>query len=442
VEAVKGEGVKSRGRKRPLEAEGGAADDDTSKKARIVVERRHLTEAGSVLSLGQGDTGQLGLGENIMERSKPALVKAIDKPVVSVVAGGMHTLALTADGTVYSFGCNDEGALGRAIDEDEEGFTPGPVKITGSDGKDSKIVQISAGDSHSAALDETGKVHYWGTFRDSSGSFGLTAKGDVEKLPIPLAHHLDIAKIASGSDHIALLTTSGELYTLGCGEQGQLGRIGERFTARGGRRGLGILLEPDRVRSKSRRTVFTAVWAGSYDTVALTEKDEVLVCGLNNYHQLGSNKGMLFHTLVKSKGFTDAHREAKLKQIAFGQHHALALDVNGKVYSIGRAEYGRLGLGQSDQSGEHTDAKIPTPVPGLQDKKCVDVSCGTCVSFAVTEEGQCFSWGMGTNGQLGHSDEDDSWVPLAMEGKQLETRSVVGVSGGGQHTVLVAKDKQ
>ena len=60
------------------------------------------------------------------------------------------------------------------------------------------------------------------------------------------------------------------------------------------------------------------------------------------------------------------------------------------MYSIGRAEYGRLGLGQSDQSGEHTDAKVPTPVPGLQDKKCVDVSCGTCVSFAVTAEGQCF----------------------------------------------------
>ena len=48
------------------------------------------------------------------------------------------------------------------------------------------------------------------------------------------------------------VTPTGELYTLGCGEQGQLGRIGERFTARGGRRGLSILLEPDRVHSKSR----------------------------------------------------------------------------------------------------------------------------------------------------------------------------------------------
>ena len=53
----------------------------------------------------------------------------------------------------------------RAIDDDEEGFTPGEVKIT--DGNDSplKIVQISAGDSHSVALGENGKAYYWGTFR-------------------------------------------------------------------------------------------------------------------------------------------------------------------------------------------------------------------------------------------------------------------------------------
>ena len=48
----------------------------------------------------------------------------------------MHTLALSVDGVVYSFGCNDEGALGRAIEDDEEGFTPGEVKI------EEKIVQV------------------------------------------------------------------------------------------------------------------------------------------------------------------------------------------------------------------------------------------------------------------------------------------------------------
>ena len=66
----------------------------------------HSHVTGVVLSLGQGDTGQLGLGEDIMERSKPALVK-IPEPVVQVVAGGMHTACLTEVGQVRFYFCMD-----------------------------------------------------------------------------------------------------------------------------------------------------------------------------------------------------------------------------------------------------------------------------------------------------------------------------------------------
>lgn len=55
---------------------------------------------------------------------------------------------------VYTFGCNDEFALGRDDDGDIE-------KVVLPE----KIVQISAGDSHTAALSETGIVYAWGTFR-------------------------------------------------------------------------------------------------------------------------------------------------------------------------------------------------------------------------------------------------------------------------------------
>ena len=47
---------------------------------------------------------------------------------------------------------------------------------------------------------------------------------------------------------------------------------------------------------------------------------------------------------------------------------------------------------------------------------------------------------MGSNGQLGQStDEEDAWEPGTMLGKQLEQRKVMAVSGGGQHTVLIAQ---
>lgn len=65
----------------------------------IVSHRSHGKEAGQVLVMGQGDVGQLGLGEGIFERKKPALVTLPEK-IVQVIAGGMHTVCLSETGSV------------------------------------------------------------------------------------------------------------------------------------------------------------------------------------------------------------------------------------------------------------------------------------------------------------------------------------------------------
>lgn len=44
--------------------------------------------------------------------------------------------------------------------------------------------------------------------------------------------------------------------------------------------------------------------------------------------------------------------------------------------------------------------------------------------------------------QLGTGLEDDEWTPVKITGKQLENRSVLMASSGGQHTVLLVKDNQ
>ena len=52
------------------------------------------------MALGEGDTGQLGLGEDIMERKRPALIPPLPKEMIQVVAGGMHSVCLTSEGQV------------------------------------------------------------------------------------------------------------------------------------------------------------------------------------------------------------------------------------------------------------------------------------------------------------------------------------------------------
>ena len=58
-----------------------------------------------VLTMGQGDVGQLGLGDSTLERKKPAAVQGLEgEQLKEVVCGGMHTAVLTIDGKV-SFVC-------------------------------------------------------------------------------------------------------------------------------------------------------------------------------------------------------------------------------------------------------------------------------------------------------------------------------------------------
>ncbi|XP_062365032.1 regulator of chromosome condensation isoform X4 [Cinclus cinclus] len=191
----------------------------------------HRSQPGLVLTLGQGNVGQLGLGEDIMERKKPALV-TLPEMVVQVEAGGMHTVCLSQTGKIYTFGCNDEGALGRDTSAEGSETSPGPVELQ------EKVVQVSAGDSHTAALTEDGRVFVWGSFRDNNGVIGLLEPMKTSSVPVLLQLDEPVVKIVSGNDHLVMLTVDGDLFTCGCGEQGQLGRVPALFANRGGRKGL------------------------------------------------------------------------------------------------------------------------------------------------------------------------------------------------------------
>lgn len=381
------------------------------------------TTGGEILTVGQGDVGQLGLGVDVMEKARPAVVPGF-QDIVAIAAGGMHNVCLRKTGEVITFGCNDEGALGRDTSKEGSETIPGAVELPG------KVIQVTAGDSHSAALLEDGRVFAWGSFRDSHGTMGLTERGN-ERFPVELLPNIKIVKVASGADHLVLLSTSGHVYTCGCAEQGQLGRISPRSGNRYTRRGMLPLLTPGLVQFPiTKKVEIGDIWAGTYCTFLKEfNKGDIYVFGLNNYFQIGlSDPTTYFHPEI-SKTF---HGKV-WRHISSGQHHTIALDESGQVYVLGRKEYGRLGLGPNG-----SDATKLTPVPLLNSIKCIHVAAGAAQSFAATELGELYAWGMGTCGQLGTGNEKDVEEPTLIKSKQLKDRKVVQVAGGGQHSLILA----
>nr|CAB3265493.1 regulator of chromosome condensation [Phallusia mammillata] len=423
-------GSEKKALKRPLSST--STDQDSKKRRLSVIYDLEAQPSGVLLTLGQGDVGQLGLGDEILSRKKPAIVSELsDNPMTKIAAGGMHTICLTKENEVYSFGCNDEFALGRITNDENSEYEPGIV-----DGPLTKIkvVHITAGDSHTAALSNDGSVFVWGSFRDSHGKLGLIKQGEDCKCPTRLDSMKDaVVSIASGNDHIVMVSAVGTVFTFGCAEQGQLGRIARYFTDRGGRRSSNSFLRPCKVsipRVNKSRSLIVQAFCGAYSTWVIAKDGSVFGFGLNNYNQLGfpDSENRYLPELVP------ALSGKSWKQLAAGQHHTLCLNQEGKVYALGRGDYGRLGLGEDIEQ-----ADTPTHIPSLTD--IVSVAANGCVSFAIDKAGAGYGWGIGTNLQLTTGDEDDVWEPVKLTGRNLETRQVAQVGCGGQHTVIIATDR-
>ena len=153
------------------------------------------TRVLEVFAFGNGENGELGLGPSKTETLIPRRNLFLDPRdpakyhVVQIDCGGMHTIALTNDNKIVTWGVNDKGALGRETawegglrdadasdSEDEEGelnpkeSTPADIPASAFP-KDTKFVQVAAGDSCSFALTDTGLVYGWGTFLVCSTCF-------------------------------------------------------------------------------------------------------------------------------------------------------------------------------------------------------------------------------------------------------------------------------
>ncbi len=128
-----------------------------------------------------------------------------------IVAGFGHVLALQADGTVKSKGCNAYGQLGYPTAD----IVPAEI-IPGLTG----IVELATSTRHSMALDRNGKVWAWGA--DNSGQLGKNL-GNLEGVfePEAVAGLPTIKSIAAGHDFSLALDEEGRIWAWGVNKNSQ-----------------------------------------------------------------------------------------------------------------------------------------------------------------------------------------------------------------------------
>ena len=127
----------------------------------------------------------------------PRLVSALQgTKIIQVECGAYHTLALTADKEVYSWGMGSAGRLGHGSEDDE--MLPRRIESL----RNCNIVSIAAGYDHSAAVSAEGRLWMWG-----SGEWHQLGTGDKSKVLKPTVRKIEcnVKQVSCGGEYFNFL---------------------------------------------------------------------------------------------------------------------------------------------------------------------------------------------------------------------------------------------
>jgi alpha-tubulin suppressor-like RCC1 family protein len=204
-----------------------------------------LTEEGEVYTWGQNQSGQLGRAMDSSHKpTKVNLPKRIKK-----IALAEHVMALTEDGGLFAWGLNNDGQLG--LDHQTNAHSPVELLI-----KDEEVIDIACGLRHTLALTRAGNFYSWGdNYR------GQLALGHTEDQHIPTpAQHSHFVALACGWKHCLALGKDGTLHGWGNNGQYQLG-LGKKISKDLTGVPYPILIPPP---SSSRIVSIFCVWDSSF----------------------------------------------------------------------------------------------------------------------------------------------------------------------------------
>jgi alpha-tubulin suppressor-like RCC1 family protein len=436
-----------------------------------------LKTDGTVWSWGANDRGQLGDGTTTtrltpVQVAGPGGAGFLDD-IVSVSAKGAHTLALKADGTLWSWGRNDDGQLGDGTTTDRRT----PVRVTGSGGTGflSGVASVSAGGIHTVAVMADGTVWAWG-----HGSLG-DGRTTASTTPVRVAGAggtgflTDVTSVSASYHYTAALKADGTVWTWGDNWFGQLGngksivvpsavRAGNEsdWLAVAAGNGYTVALKPGgtvwdwgyfgeythgpipvQVKGPGGSEFLTGVssiGAGTYHAFAVKADGSAWTWGVNPFEQLEDGTNPSAFDPVQVKGPGGIGFLTSVVSVAGSIDHAVAVLGDGTVWAWGVNDIGQLGDGTTANSLTPVQVKSPDGAGFLDGVRAVAAGIG--YSLALKTDGTAWMWGGNGIGQLGDGTMTDQPLPVQVKGPGGSgfLSGVVSVSSRSGHTLALKDD--
>lgn len=351
---------------------------------------------------GNGGNGRLGYAgvANVGDDETPASAGNVNVgfDVVEIVAGNLHTCALSTTGAVRCWGWGLYGQLGYAatsdIGDDEAPPSAGDVDVGGT------VVQLAAGRAHTCALLEGGAVRCWGDNASGQLGYGNTTRIGDSETPAS-AGDVDVGgtvvQVAAGGDVTCAVLMGGGVRCWGLATFGQLGygnitKIGDdEVPASAGNIDVGAAAVQVAVGGDHVCVVTEASAARCWGNGAQGR------LGLHGTTNIGDNE------LPSTAPNVDVGGE--VSSIELGRDHTCAVLDDGAVRCWGEGEFGRLGYGDFYDVGDNEHPREKGSV--VVGSAAVDVELGQAHTCARLANGNVRCWGEGDAGRLGYGDVED-----------------------------------
>ena len=390
-----------------------------------------ITKKGKVFSFGHNQCFQCGY-PNIKGQESlkdPINISKNNKDIraISASCGNEHSLILSNEHIVYSFGSSEDGILGVNLysnfnNETKNNYSDkkklNSYKLNKIDFGEytNKIIEISSGTVHNLALTYDGKIFSWGS--SQGGQLGLSLQ-ELESypgfknnyfiqspIPVPISKSTDIniVKISCGEAHSLALTNEGKVYSWGFGSNGQLG-LGfceDSFEPGEGLKNS-MRYKPEKIESLEEEKICD-IKCGKTFSIFVNNKGELFACGVNDLYQLGIQDNPPKEHLFDKDEETcydfvnptkvDYFLKMKVKNIACGEGHCLAvindiLSNTETIWSWGNNKFGQLG------QNIFIKKCLPRPINCLFEYnlfKFDEVACGGFHSLALIKHHKNIDW--------------------------------------------------
>jgi alpha-tubulin suppressor-like RCC1 family protein len=313
-----------------------------------------------IYSWGSGGSGELGTLEksDVLTPTRVTIVP-YDHRVVEVALGANYSCVLTSSGKVYTFGNGDWGQLGlgnpKNFHEKADDKTPivtVPTVVPKLEKK--RVIGIATGYAYAMALTDEHEVYFWGNNNHGQSGLGLGFFGPAfrkieEPVIVETLQRKEIIQLGCGSFFVLALSQDGKMYSWGlvdCLGLGSLEKVKSEYAPEDIAESVSkdkrtVLLKPKQVKIASSNRV-VRINAGQWHSCAITDNGELFTWGVGFQGRLGHGDKEPCYLPTKVGGALEGHF---VVDVACGSFHTVALTKNGTVFCWGDNANGQCGSG-------------------------------------------------------------------------------------------------